>query len=291
MTRKHSFFLKNITGFFFILFLISSCKKVPELTNPPEEAHFTNSTGGSYFITSPGVSYKIPVGITNTSSANRIVSFTVNSPTGAVAGTHYSLPGGNTVTIPPGKAIDSITVSGVFSQYTSGRKDTLVFTITEPSVKASSYNKEYKLFMRGPCFEGDADLTAFQGTYPRTNELFGTSAYGPYTVTISAITPLTATTGKITVTNIWNSGWGPIDFILDWTNPANRTVTVVPATSGIADAGTLSSTYAGSQVAVRNFSGQPGTFSFCSKTIVLKMQLGVAGLGYFGSLYTVTPGK
>jgi hypothetical protein len=62
---------------------------------------------------------------------------------------------------------------------------------------------------------------------------------------------------------------------------------VVSQSSGIADAGTLDPSFAGEQVQVRPFAGEPGTFSACTGRLTLKMQLGVAGLGYFGSLYTV----
>jgi hypothetical protein len=191
-----------------------------------------------------------------------------------------------TVTIPAGKAIDSIEVRGVFSQYSSGRKDSLIFTLKEPSLKAAPYNSTYRLYMRGPCFEGDMVLAELLGSYKNTNELFGTSAYGPYLTTISKVTQISPTKGTIVVTNIWDNGWNPITFTLDWTNPANRTATLVEQ-AGIGDAGTLNPAYAGQDISVRPFAGQVGTFSYCKGTIQLKMQLGVTGLGFFGQLYTV----
>jgi hypothetical protein len=123
---------------------------------------------------------------------------------------------------------------------------------------------------------------------PNTRETFGTSAYGPYNTTISAVTLTSPTTGTITVTNIWDNGWGPITFTLDWTNPLATVATVVPqnAIPG-SNAGDLSATYAGQTVAVRAFAGQPGTFSACNSVFTLRMQLGVTGVGFFGSLYTV----
>ena len=137
------------------------------------------------------------------------------------------------------------------------------------------------------CFEGDVDLNALLGDYNKTNETFGITPYGPYTTSISSVNQLTPTSGTIVVENIFDFGWGPITFTLDWSDPNNRTVIVVAQSSGIADAGTLSGAYAGEEVAVRPFAGQPGTFSACKGTLTLKMQLGVAGLGYFGELYTV----
>jgi hypothetical protein len=42
------------------------------------------------------------------------------------------------------------------------------------------------------------------------------------------------------------------------------------------------------QVAVRPFAGQQGTFDMCNQVLTLRLQLGVAGLGWFSGLYTVT---
>jgi len=271
--------------------IFTSCKKT-EITIPPEQAHFTNQTGGTYFLLTPTTTYKIPVGVTTVANVDRTYSFTVSSPTGATQGTHYTLSG-TTFTIPAGKAVDSIEVKGVYAQYQAGRKDTLIFTMSNDKGVASTYNAEYKLLMRGPCFEGDVDLNEFLGTYAKTNELLGTSPYGPYTTTITSVTSTGPTSGQIVVNNIWDNGWGPITFNLDWSNPSARTAIVVaqPAISG-SNAGDLNSAYAGLPIAVRPFSGRPGTFSICKGTLQLNMQLGVGDgsggvLGYFGVLYQV----
>ena len=269
-----------------LLFAINACKKTEALTIPPEQAHFTNLSAGTYFITGPSVTYKIPVGFTTVSDKDRTVVLSVTSPTGAPQGTHYNISTKSLV-IPAGKALDSITVSGVFAQYQGGRKDTLVFTISGGDVAPSDYNSKFTLFMRGPCFEGDVDLNILKGAYTKTNEDFG-GPYGPYLTTITAVTQLPgATTGTVTITNIFDAGWNPITFTLNWTDPANRTVTLVQQ-SGIGNAGTISATYAGQDITVRPFAGQVGTFSICNQTLTLKMQLGVTGLGFFGTLYTVT---
>lgn len=255
-------------------------------------AHFVGAKNQVYsVVVNPAPAYVIKVGSTDVSNADRTVTINVTSPTGAVAGTHYTLGGvgaGNTVTIKAGKAIDSFTVTANYASYTSGRKDTLIFTIKEPSVKPAVFLESVVLAMRGPCFEGDVTMANLRGNYPNTREVYGTSAYGPYLTTIPTATATSLTTGTITVTNIFDDGWGPINFDLDWTDPVNRTATVVSqaAISG-SNAGSISSTYAGQTVAVRPFAGQPGTFSACNSTFTLKMQLGVTALGFFGSLYTV----
>jgi hypothetical protein len=262
---------------------IAGCKK-DGIVVPPQISSFIGSSG-NYTIATPTTVYKIPVGLTSPSDGSRIINVTVTSSTGAVAGTHFNL-NKTSFTLPKGAAQDTLIVSGIQAQYLSGRKDVLTFTITDESNSISNLPKIFTLNVKGPCFEGDVDLNAFLGDYDNTIEDFG-GAYGPYTTTVTAVNQLTPTTGTISIRNLWDAGWQPITFTLDWTNPANRTVTVISQSSGIADAGTLSGTYAGQQVAVRPFAGQVGTFSACEGTIFLSLQLGVAGLGFFGQHYTV----
>ncbi|HEX8315651.1 MAG TPA: hypothetical protein VF609_11690 [Flavisolibacter sp.] len=276
--------IKNLFLFSFLATAFFACKK-EEISIPPTVSEFTASTSlGTYFIqNSPNSSFKIPVGLTAASTSPTTINFTVTSPTGATAGTQYTVES-TTITIPAGKVVDTITVKGLFAGYPTGRRDTLVFKITGGTVGAASWSNTYTLVMQKSC---NVDLNSFLGNYTRTNEFFG-SAYGPYLTSISSVTPISATKGRIVVQNLYDSGWGPIEFELDWTDPANFKATVIPKSAGIANAGTISSTYAGRQVAVRPFAGEEGTFSSCDGTLTLKMQLGVAGLGFFNDLYTVT---
>ncbi len=281
----------SVTGLsVLMLILVSStgCKKEVALSIPTEVAHFLNQTGGNYFVTAPNLPFTITVGVTTVSKQDRTVSFSVTSPTGAAQGTQYTLSA-NSVVIPAGEATATFTVTGIYSAYTSGRKDSLIFTIDEAGVKPSGYNNTYKLYMRGPCFEGEVagDLDGMLGVYANTNETwFG--PWGPYTTTVSSITLKSPTTADIVVENVFDFGWGPITFTLDWTDPANTKVTLVEQ-SGIADAGTLSGAYAGEDVSVRPHSdGNVGTFTYCNQKIVLYMQIGVTGLGWFSPPYIVT---
>jgi hypothetical protein len=188
--------------------------------------------------------------------------------------------------------IDSLEIKGVLARYLSGKKDTLILTISQPDVTPSDYNRTLRLVLRGPCFEGDVSRSLLLGAF-KAIEVFGTNApYGPYNTTIPSFTTTSPTTGVITVTNIWDNGWGPIQFNVDWTDPANRIVTVVSqAAIPGSNAGDLNSTYAGQTVAVRAFltptAANTGTFSACNSTFTLRMQLGVTGVGFFGSVYTV----
>lgn len=276
--------IKNLLVFSFFATTFFACKK-EEISIPPTVSEFTaTSSLGKYFIQNdPNSSFKIPVGLTAASTSATTINFTVTSPTGATEGTQYTIAS-NSITIPAGKVVDTLTLKGLFAGYPTGRRDTLVFKITGGTVGAASWSDTYTVVLQKYC---NVDLNSFLGNYNRTNEFFG-SAYGPYSTSISSVTPISATKGRIVVQNLYDSGWGPIEFELDWTDPANFKVAVVPKSSGIANAGTISSSYAGRQVAVRPFAGEEGTFSSCDGTLTLKMQLGVAGLGWFGDLYTVT---
>lgn len=263
------------------------CKKTNDnLTVPPELATFAGQKTGTLQILANNQSYKIPVGVTTVSASPRTIHVSVSSPTGAVAGTHYTLAS-TTVTIPAGKAVDSLEVKGLLAPYTTGRKDSLIFKITEPGVAASEFNNTFTLILRGPCFEPNIVLSEMLGDYTNSNENGPGGPYGPYTTSIISATQVSPTTATIKVANIYDAGWNPITFTLDWTNPAARKVTLDPQT-GIADAGTLSSAYAGMQVSVGPYPGQTGTFSYCNQTLTIKMQLGVVGLGVFTTPYTLS---
>jgi hypothetical protein len=286
-----------------LLFSLAGCDKTKEyeVVYPEAQAHFTGNSVQNYQILSATEpAYKVTVGTTDVTSADRTITYKVTTPTGATGGTHYTIATGNTtgtVTIPAGKSTADILVQGIYAPYNgTGRRDTLVFTLAEPSVKAAAFQSSVKLALRGPCFEGDVTLTNFTGAW-KAIEQFGTGApYGPYNVTIPTVVSTGPTSGTITVTNIWDNGWGPIQFNLDWSNPASRTVLAIPqAAIPGSNAGDLSATYAGQTIAERPFPTpvftgtgvNVGTFSACNNTITLRMQLGVTGVGYFANIYTV----
>ena len=281
-------FFKNTCYSLTALLLIlccSACTKDIETDIPPEIATFAGQTGGTFEITSTNTNYNVPVGFTTVTNNDRQINVSVSSPTGAAEGTHFTIDN-KTVTVPAGQATASIIVQGNVAQYSAGEIDTLIFTISGGNeAAASGYYDTYTLVLRGPCFEGDVDLDDLLGTYANTNEnLF--FAYGPYTTTISAVTSTGPTSGTVTVTNLYDFGWNPVVFDLDWSDPANRTVTLVQQ-AGIGDAGTLDATYSGEDITVGPFAGKTGTFSVCSQTLRLELQVGVTGLGFFPQTYTV----
>lgn len=280
--------LLKIPFLFLLIAAVVSCKKnnfaIDKDIVPPSFVKFNTlqpaDSVGTYFIRSNNNVFKLPVGVTDVSDRDRTIQLTYSS-TGAAQGQQYNAPA--TITIPAGKAVDTLTIQGIFAGYPSSSKvDTLKITVGG-DVPTSAYKGTYTLYMRKYC---EVDITTFAGVYSNTRENYGGSAYGPYETTVSNITPISATKGRLSVSNIWDTGFGPIEFELDWSDPTNHKVTVIEKSSGIGDAGDLSSAYAGRQVAVRS-NGRVGTFNACDPEITLNFQLGVAGVGWFSAAYTV----
>lgn len=273
------------------------CKKDTPLTVPPQQAHFMNVSGGSYFITAPGVTYKIPIGLTTPSGSPTTVNVAITSPTGAVSGTHYTVNKSSFV-IPAGQVMDTLVITGDYTKYTAGRKDTLIITIQgsdKGGVAATSYNNVFRLFMRGPCSENEINdpgaLQEFVGAYNANEIAFG-SPYGPYTTTISSVTQTSATTATATITNVFDAGWSPMTVTLDWSDINNRKVTFVAQSVGGNAGASFGAAYNGMPYAIRPAStGQVGTFSFCNKTLSLYGNIGIWGVGYNGQLYTLNMAK
>ncbi|MET0465591.1 MAG: hypothetical protein ABW007_20690, partial [Chitinophagaceae bacterium] len=279
--------LSAIAGFALLMSstIISCTKDDDKILEPGQVALFLPTAAtASYSIVTPTTVYKIPVGLTApvTDGKTKTVNVTASSSSGAVEGTHYTYT--KTLTFAPGKITDTIIVTGIQSQYLAGRKDVIRFTFADAGDFSASLNSAFTLNVSGPCFEGDIVPNDFLGSYANTVETFGSGApYGPYTTTVSSVTSTGPTTADITVTNIYDAGWNPVKFTLDWTDINNRKVTLVQQ-FGIADAGTINEDYAGEDVTVRPIpAGTTGTFSWCEDGITLKFQVGVVGLGYFGS--------
>jgi len=269
------------------------CKKETALTLPQEQAHFMNVSSGSYFITAPGVLYKIPLGLTTVSDVARTVNIAVSSPTGAVQGTHYTLNKTSFV-IPAGKVIDTLVVTGVFAQYTAARKDTLVFTIQSTDkggVASSTYNAVYRLFMRGPCAEQeiDTDPAFLVGSYKSTergyNETTGALAYtyapsGGYICGVSAPTRVNATTMQYTINNLWETGTGySSKFNFDYASFAAKK-TVAAGAQRFAPGTAFSASWTTYDVYVEPATGanpgpDEGTFTYCSGNILIKYRLSI----------------
>ncbi len=280
--------IKNIVPALAVLlaFGLVGCEKY-EIAEPATQMHFANSSAATYFVLQANSSFDVPIGVTTVADVDRTITVNISSPTGAQAGREYTVTN-NPVVIKAGEALGTVKINGNLSRYTSGRKDSLIMTLSSPDLAQSDYNSTFRLFMRGPCFEDETKINEMVGTYANTNENFG-GPYGPYTTTISATTSTGPTSGTVTVTNIFDFGWNPIVFKLDWSDPANTKVTLDRQT-GIADASTVfGAAQAGRTIMVETYPGRTGTFSYCNKTLRLEIRVGITELGAFTTTpYTVT---
>ena len=273
-------------------FAISSCRKNNEVVDrdvvPPPFAKFNtilpSDTASTYYVSETQEPFKIPIGITTVSDKDRTIQISYSSRS-AVQGTHYNAP--TSIVIPAGKAVDSLVIQGLFSAYataSTSKVDTVRITLSGGDVPTNAYKGAYTLYLRKYC---NVVINTFGGVYNNTRELLGTSAYGPYRTTVTNITPVSATKAIISVSNIYDTGWGPIEFELDWSNKAAHRTTVIAKSTGIGDAGDLGAAYAGQQIAVRA-NNRFGTFNACDPMISLNFQLGTSGGTWFSTTYTVT---
>jgi hypothetical protein len=264
--------------------VVAACKKnnvvVEKDVIAPTYAKFNTilatDTIATYYITSSNAPYKLPIGITNVSTQDRVVQFTYTSTT-AVQGSQYNAPA--SITIPAGKALDTLVVSGLFAGFPSAsRVDTVVITISGTEVPANSYKGRYTLILRKYC---DVTLAGIAGAYTRTFE----GTYGPYTSSVINLVSSSSTSATGTLTNVYDSGITATGVIFNWASPANFIVTIPEQNTGI-----IASGY---QMWIRTSTGTGNTFSSCSSTITLKIDLvakTAAGVvaGYYAQNYVIT---
>lgn len=242
-----------------IALAVSSCKKnnlvVDKNIVPPSTAKFSvrqnSDTAGTYFITSTGGAYKIPIAINTVSDKDRTIQLCYSS-TSAVAGQQYNAPA--TIVIPAGKTVDTLLIQGLYAGYTSSKVDVLFIKICGGDVPANAYWNTYKLTMRKFC---DVNLTAFAGNYTRTMD---NGNYGPYT---TSITPgiATGTKGYVMIQNIWDPGVPTNTKVdLDWSSPASLTATIADQVY-----------YAAGDLWIKGTS--TGSFSSCDQTFTLRYTL------------------
>lgn len=265
---------KLMVGVMALATILGGCDKTKEydLITPPVQSSFINTTTATYYIKNDPTSiYKIPVGITTLSSMATNVNVTASSSTGAVSGTQYTLPS-TTITIPAGKAMDSLSVKGLFAGYPGARKDTLTFKITGGDVPATAYNNTFNLIMQKYC---DVVSTDLLGNYTKSRDydktLAGTPSALSYTASISSWTVLSATTATVLIKNLCGTtDIGLLPFAasdpaatgilatLNWTSPSNFTVTIAsqPYVASLYSYG--ASTISGT-----------GSFSSCDQTFTI----------------------
>jgi hypothetical protein len=258
--------LKIIVAVLALIVAAVGCKKEENFT-PPSFAQILRPVAtDNYYVQNTSISsYKIPIGLSTVSDKDRVVNFTVTSPTGAVLGTQYSLSHNNSITIPAGKVIDTLEVRGLFSGYPTGRRDTLVIMLTGGDVETGGSIEKFKLVLQKYC---DVNLAALNGSYANTRESYsdGSSPYGPYTTIVKNLIMVAGSTTKAEgyVENIYNDGWNDLKIELDWTDPANFKANIPLQPTG--------KNYSG-PTSVRSQSGKTNTFSSCDQSFTFTIQL------------------
>lgn len=253
---------------------IAGCKKEDTLVLPPVESHFANQTEGSYFVRDdPNSVFKIPIGLTAASNVDRKIDISITSPTDAVEGTQYIVED-KIITIPAGKVLDSFAIKGLFDGYPTGRKDTLVITITGGDVTPLESNNTFTLVLQKYC---DVVLSDLEGDYNNCFDLQeGSDPYGPYSTFITAGSS-SGTKGSILVDNFWDVGGPATEIDLDWTDPSNF-ITTVPDQYLYTD-----SRYG--EARIRSFG--KGTFSSCDQTFLISYEVYLPEINNsFGSFIT-----
>ncbi len=255
---------------------MGACQK-QQITTPAfsEFTATVRSNKGSYFIPDdPASVFKIPVGISVPSNKDRVITFSVSSPSGALPNKQYSLQDSTSITIPAGTVIDSIPVKGIYAGYSDGHTDTLVFTLTggDVSVSPVSAATRYTLTMQHYC---QVILSDLQGQYNNCYDLqAGSPPSGPYPISFPQVVSTGATTATATMVDLWGVGTS-LTLNLDWTDPGNFK-TIVPQQILYVDPtyGPITISPAGT-----------GTFSSCNDTFTISYSISAAA-GSFGDFIT-----
>ncbi len=255
------------------LMLIGSigCKKNnlvvdrPALTVAAGEFVLSNYTI-AYPVQSTPVALAVPVAVTSIFANDVSIPVTYSSPTGALIGTDFNGP--SSVTIKGGKLYDSLRITGVYSQYAGGKKDSVKVKLGGAGIAGVYGRDSVWVILQKYCPVVLADLA---GDYPNTAEfkLSGTvytqtwgAPANPYSApaTVTNLVQTSATTATGTFGNLYDAGWNDITFTMDWTDPSNFKITI-PTQS--ADATTD----------IRTSSSKPSTFSSCDQTFTLVVDL------------------
>ena len=254
-----------------LLFSAAACKK-EKTTVPPTFVHFDFISSGDYYITQDGKSvFKIPVGLTAATDADRTIQFTISSPSGAVEGQQYTLAR-KSITIPAGKVADSLLVKGLYSGYPVGRVDTLIFKITGGDVSPIATSNEFVVYLQRYC---DVDLANFSGQYTEQDFRDGAPDGSPYPVDLTPGTSTGPSAGTLTMDGLFGI---PVPFIIniDWKDPSNFT-TEVPTQPWFVHA-----TYGQTTLRPNN----KGSFSSFKNSFRIDYELTLAA-GSFGKYSTV----
>lgn len=261
---------KTVIYSFLALLIFASCKKNniavdkdPIISPSYAEVAFADLTPKLYSIGQSGNTFSIPIGVTSTSSVDRTVQISYTSTTGASNGTHFNAP--TTLTLKSGQAVSSLTLSGIYSQYSTGRIDSVKVKLTGGDVNLFKGKDSIIVVLQQYC---DVVLPDLAGDYANTNEYnsAGAFSYGPYTASLTNVVSTGATTATASLVNLYDDGWNDITCTLDWTNPASFKLTIPLQPTGKAY-GSATAT------SVRTSSAKASTFSSCNQEFQIYIDL------------------
>lgn len=230
---------------------------------PESQVHFLGTATQTYIMeVDPAPIYNIELGVTDVSTQDRTVTFNITSPSGAIAGREYTLGiTSNTLTIPAGQTRVSIPVHGNIDYFRMAEKDTLIFTLAEPSVKVADFQNTVLLVLRGPCFDSEINFSELVGTYTKTYE---NGSYGPYPSSITNFVTTGTTSGRANVNNIYDSEiTAQVDF--DWSTVGDFRATVLPQATQYASNGL--------RIFIRSTPATTSNFTYCTPFFRLNLQL------------------
>jgi hypothetical protein len=229
-----------------------------------EFAYYNASFAKDYYVQSTGPAFKVPVGITNVSGSDRTVQFTYTS-TNATNGVQFTAP--TSLVIKAGQALDSLPIVGNYANLATGTAYVVKVKISGGDVPAFAGKDSVMVTIRKYC---NVVLTNLAGLYPATLEQPGTgSQYGPYTTALTNATPITATSASVKLVNLYDDGWNDITAIIDWSNPANFTVTIPLQPTGKS----YSASGAPTSVRTSTATGAVHSFSSCDRTLSFGIDL------------------
>jgi len=234
---------------------IVSCNKGKDIIQHPTYSEFATPvlTSQYYVRNIPNTQFKIPIGLTNVAKTDTKITISDSSRT-AVNGTQYTIDT-KTITIPAGKATDSVTLKGIYSAYPPGRVDTIYLKITSGDAPLNAYATTYTLIVQGYC---DVNINDFVGDYNNVKDAYTSGSWGPYSMDFT-INSSTATSADVTLGNVYDYGVPGITtkVHMDWSNPASFSTSIPDQVLYEPDGKWIKA------------DGE-GTFSSCNGTITLK---------------------
>jgi hypothetical protein len=260
---------KSILFFFIVSVLfLDACKKnnyAVDLDTTKEIEEYAQFAPADrrlfrYFpIDNKNTPFKIPVGFTNISSKNREIKFEFSSKK-AVRDKDYK--SSSSIIIPAGKVTDSLQFTGLYSAYPIGKKDTIKIKIL--GARTLDRRDSFEIVLERYC---DVNISDLIGEFANTREFRsnGNPSYGPYSTFVDNLVATGSTSAEGFFVNLYDEGWNDIKFTMDWSDPANFIISIPRQATGKTGEDDIQF--------VRSAAGRTNTFSSCSKTFTISLDL------------------